>query len=140
MEEMLTGGVTNLNNEEPRIINRPKMVDVNGIKMTMPCDKIFEALAKMQGQLDNATKTSENPFYKSKYADLATCLHTAKKPLAENGLAVSQHCTFDGNSVQCVTVLGHSSGQMMVSTLAVPVTKKDPQGIGMAVTYARRYA
>ena len=117
-----------------------QFIEINGVNMTTPCNNLLDALSKMQGVLDNAKKESENPFYKSKYADLATCLHTAKKPLSENGLAVSQHCTFDGNSVQCVTVLGHSSGQMMVSTLAVPVTKKDPQGIGMAVTYARRYA
>lgn len=115
-------------------------LDVNGIRLTSPCDKLLEALSKMQGNLENAKKESENPFFKSKYADLNTCLQTAKKVMAENGLCVSQHCTFDGNIVQCVTVLGHSSGQMMVSTLNVPVTKKDPQGIGMAITYARRYA
>ena len=115
-------------------------VEMNGVKITIPCDALLEALSKMQGCLDNAKKESVNPFYKSKYADLATCLQTAKKPMADNGLSISQHCTFDGERVQCVTVLGHSSGQMMVSTLAIPVTKTDPQGIGMAITYARRYA
>ena len=114
--------------------------EVNGVKITMPCDKLFEALAKMQGALDNAKKESDNPYFKSKYADLATCLQTAKKPMADNGLSISQHCTFDGQFVQCVTVLGHSSGQMMVSTLNVPVAKKDAQGIGSSITYARRYA
>ena len=53
--------------------------EVNGVKITMPCDKLFEALAKMQGALDNAKKESDNPYFKSKYADLATCLQTAKK-------------------------------------------------------------
>lgn len=116
------------------------VIDVNGVKMTMPCDKLLEALAKMQGVLDAAKKESKNPYFNSKYADLATCLQTAKKPLADAGLSVSQHCTFDGASVHCVTVLGHSSGQMMASTLSVPVTKKDAQGVGAAITYARRYA
>lgn len=120
--------------------NGISIVEVNGVKMTFPCDKIMEALSKMQGCLDNAKKESDNPFYKSRYADLATCLQTAKKVMAENGLSLSQHCTFDGNFVQCVTVLGHTSGQMMASTLAVPVVKKDPQGIGSSITYARRYA
>lgn len=114
--------------------------EVNGVKITMPCDKLFEALAKMQGALDNAKKESDNPYFKSKYADLATCLQTAKKPMADNGLSVSQHCTFDGQFVQCVTILGHSSGQMMISTLMIPVAKKDAQGIGSSITYARRYA
>ena len=101
---------------------------------------LLEALAKMQGALDNATKSSDNPYFKSKYADLATCLQTAKKPMADNGLSISQHCTFDGQFVQCVTILGHSSGQMMISTLMIPVTKEDAQGIGSSITYARRYA
>lgn len=116
------------------------VIDVNGVKMTMPCDKLLEALAKMQGVLDAAKKESKNPYFNSKYADLAQCLQTAKKPMADAGLSVSQHCTFDGVNVHCVSVLGHSSGQMMVSTLSVPVTKKDAQGVGAAITYARRYA
>lgn len=115
-------------------------IDVNGVKMTMPCDKLLEALSKMQGALDNAPKTSKNPYFNSKYADLATCLSALKKPMSENGLSVSQHCTYDGAAIQCLTILGHSSGQMMISTLVVPVVKKDAQGIGMAITYARRYA
>ena len=76
--------------------------EVNGVKITMPCDKLFEALAKMQGALDNAKKESDNPYFKSKYADLATCLQTAKKPMADNGLSISQHCTFDGQFVASV--------------------------------------
>ena len=115
-------------------------IEMSGVKITFPCNELLEALSKMQSVLDNAKKESENPFYKSRYADLSVCLATCKKPMTDNGLSVSQHCTFDGERVQCMTVLGHSSGQMMVSTLAIPVTKKDPQGIGMAITYARRYA
>ena len=112
----------------------------NGVKITMPCDKLMEAMNKMQAVLDAAKKDSDNPYFKSKYADLATCLQTAKKPLSDNGLSISQHCTFDGQFVQCVSVLGHVSGQMMVSTLNIPVAKRDAQGIGSSITYARRYA
>ena len=114
-------------------------VEVNNVKITIPCDKLLQALSKMQGVLENAKKESENPYFKSKYADLATCLQALKKPMAENGLSVSQHCSFDGANVQCITVLGHLSGQMMISTLSMPVQKKDPQGVGAAITYARRY-
>ena len=117
------------------------LVDVgNGVKITMPCDKLMSAMAQMQAVLDMAKKDSDNPYFKSKYADLAQCLQTAKKPMADNGLSISQHCTFDGVFVQCVSVLAHSSGQMMVSTLTIPVSKKDAQGIGSSITYARRYA
>lgn len=117
------------------------LIDVgNGVKITMPCDKLMSAMAQMQAVLDMAKKDSDNPYFKSKYADLAQCLATAKKPMADNGLSISQHCTFDGAFVQCVSVLAHSSGQMMVSTLTIPVSKKDAQGIGSSITYARRYA
>lgn len=119
---------------------RMEFIELNGVRITVPCDKLMEALSKMQGTLDNAKKESQNPYYKSKYADLATCIATSKKPMADNGLSLSQHCSFDGASVHCVSVLGHTSGQMMVSTLNVTVTKKDAQGIGAAITYARRYA
>ena len=123
-------------NEEMNTI----FTDVNGIKMTMPCDKLLEALSKMQGVLDHAKKDSDNPYFKSKYADLAKCLSTIKKPMADVGLSITQHCSFDGQFVSCVTVLGHSSGQMIISTLNVPVTKRDAQGIGSGITYARRYS
>lgn len=128
--------------ENVQVINEPKsnFIEINGVKMTYPCDKLLEALSKMQGALDNAPKMSKNPYFNSKYADLATCLSALKKPMSDNGLSVSQHCTYDGVAIQCLTILGHSSGQMMISMLNVPVVKKDAQGIGMAITYARRYA
>lgn len=126
--------------EEPKIVPLSTFVEVNGVKLTFPCDKLMEALSHMQGALDNAKKESKNPYFNSKYADLATCLSALKKPMSDNGLSISQHCSYNGVSVECVTILGHSSGQMMVSSLSVPVTKKDAQGVGMAITYGRRYA
>ena len=117
-----------------------ELVDLGDVKISTPCDKLMAALSKMQGELKMALKDSDNPYFKSKYADLATCINTAKKPMADNGLSVSQHCGFDGNYVRCVTVLGHSSGQYMASTCVIPVTKKDAQGVGSAITYARRYS
>lgn len=120
--------------------NEMQMMDLGDVKISNPCDKLMAALSKMQGELKMATKDNNNPYFKSKYADLATCITTAKKPMADNGLAVSQHCGFDGNCVKCVTVLGHSSGQYMASTCVIPVTKKDAQGVGSAITYARRYS
>lgn len=138
--DIQTGGIVSVSKDtEPKVF-WTHFIEVNGIKMTVPCDKLLEALSKMQGVLDNAKKESKNPYFNSKYADLATCLQTTKLPMSENGLSMSQHCFYDGANVSCVSVLGHSSGQMMVSTLTVPVTKKDAQGVGAAITYARRYA
>ena len=48
------------------------------------------ALSKAQASITGALKDSANPFFKSKYADLASCWDACRKPLTDNGLAVIQ--------------------------------------------------
>jgi len=98
------------------------------------------ALAKAQASIKGALKSSENPFFKSKYADLSAVWEACREPLTKNGLAISQHAGGDGTTVQVETVLLHSSGQWISSTLTMRPTKSDPQAFGSAITYARRYA
>lgn len=110
----------------------------------MSTDQIGElakALAKAQGELDNATKSAANPFFKSKYADLAEVINTIKATLSKYELAYVQlpFSARDGY-VGVETVLMHSSGQHIKSRLELPVSKADAQGYGSAITYARRYA
>lgn len=102
--------------------------------------ELAAALAKAQGEMENAPKISDNPFFKSKYADLAGILNMVRPALSKNGIAVAQHPSFDGGTVSVQTILLHSSGQWMSSTIAAPVAKSDAQGIGSATTYCRRYA
>jgi len=98
------------------------------------------ALCKAQTSIKGALKSSENPFFKSKYADLSAVWEACREPLAKNGLAISQHAGGDGAMVEVETVLLHSSGQWISSTLTMRPTKGDPQAFGSAITYARRYA
>jgi len=104
-------------------------------------NELATALAKAQGEIEGATKDTENPFLKSKYADLGSVWAVARKPLSDNGLSVVQtpeNC--DSGNISLKTILFHSSGQWLASILEMPVTKQDPQGYGSAISYARRYS
>lgn len=102
-------------------------------------DKLAEALAKAQGQISGAIKDSTNPFFKSKYADLASVMDACRIPLSVNGLAIVQAARSSPGGVEVETMLIHSSGQWIKESLHLPVVKPDAQGIGSAITYARRY-
>ena len=104
--------------------------------------ELATALAKAQGQMVAAKKDAANPFYKSKYADLASIVDAVKKPLSDNGLSYAQLTDVDeAGSVYLETILMHTSGQWLSGRLRMPVAKpNDPQAMGSAVTYARRYA
>lgn len=103
--------------------------------------KLAEALAVAQGMMENASKSSANPFFKSKYADLAEVWNTIREPLSKNGLSVVQAPVgIDGRSVKILTMLLHKSGQYIRTVTTIPCAKSDAQGIGSALTYGRRYA
>ena len=101
---------------------------------------LFKALAKFQGEVENATKGSVNPHFKSKYADLAEVLNTVRPVLAANGLSVIQSPSFDGGIAHVTTTLAHSSGGYITGTMSCVPAKLDGQGIGAATTYLRRYS
>lgn len=98
------------------------------------------ALSKAQGAMRAAIKDSANPFFKSKYSDLASVIEAIRKPLSENGLAFVQGTDFDDScGVIVETMLMHSSGEWISARIKMVPTKNDPQGIGSCVTYAKRY-
>ena len=104
-------------------------------------NELAAALAKAQAEMQHAGKTAENPFFKSKYADLPAVIDAARPFLAKNGLAVTQPIDIDeSGNLTLVTQLSHASGQWMRSWYPVRPVKNDPQGLGSAVTYARRYS
>lgn len=103
-------------------------------------NELATALAKAQGELENASKSSSNPHFKSKYADLAEILNTVRPVFALNGLSVTQCPSFEAGIVSVETILMHSSGQWMSSVISAPVSKQDAQGVGSAITYCRRYS
>lgn len=100
------------------------------------------ALSAFQQEIEGAKKTSDNPFYKSKYADLGEIWKTCREPLTKHGLSVVQ-TNIPGVEGEIIiqTMLLHSSGEYIISDgLNLPLTKKDPQAAGSANTYGRRYS
>ena len=100
---------------------------------------LAEALSKAQRTMKNAVKDSSNPFFKSKYADLASVSDACREELSANGLAVVQLPTMRDGKMVLEYMLMHSSGEFIGSELEMTPVKSDPQGIGSAITYARRY-
>ena len=100
------------------------------------------ALSKAQADITGALKDSSNPFFKSKYADLASCWDACRKQLAANNLAVIQtvYVHWDSGQTMLATTLAHSSGEWIRSELPVLTKDMSPQAQGSSITYARRYA
>lgn len=99
-------------------------------------NELFKALSKAQSEIHGAKADSNNPFFKSKYADLESVWSAIREPLAKNGLAVSQ--IVDGDNL--ITMLGHESGQYISGTYVLNPKDKSPQAVGSATSYARRYS
>jgi hypothetical protein len=122
----------------------PKKPDWNALvgkpKITEERAELAAALSKAQAEIDAAPKTESNPFFKSSYADLATVRAVIREAFGKHGLSVVQIPHTSDGAVSVTTLLMHASGQFIEGTLTLRPTKNDPQGIGSAITYARRYA
>jgi hypothetical protein len=101
---------------------------------------LAKAIVAAQKATESIKKAATNPAFKSKYADLAHVVEGVIPALNAAGVAVLQSPSYDGDMVSVSTVLLHDSGSSVTSTLALRPTKSDPQGIGSAITYGRRYA
>jgi hypothetical protein len=110
------------------------------MKMSNEINELGTALALANEELANPKKTSSNPFFKSKYADLSECVNVSRPVLAKNGLSISQMPSYDLAIVTVETLLIHSSGQWIMSKISAPADKPTAQGIGSAITYCRRYS
>ena len=98
---------------------------------------IAAALMQFQVKCGKIAKSADNPFFKSKYAPLPEILEAIQIPLSECGLTFAQFP--DGDSL--TTILMHpASGEWMEASYAMHPVKLDPQSVGSAITYARRYA
>lgn len=104
-------------------------------------DKIASALVKAQRAFGPALKSSSNPHFKSKYADLSACIEAVIDGLNANGIALIQKQHPHDGGVAVETIFVHESGEILsAGMLTVPAAKQDPQGYGSALTYARRYS
>ena len=108
--------------------------------------QLAAALCKAQSTMTHAIKDANNPFFHSKYADLASVVEASRPSLAKNGLSVVQ-CTW-GNAL--FTRLLHESGEWIEGSIELKPMRQvkdkgweeshDPQSYGSCITYARRYA
>ncbi len=105
--------------------------------------ELAKALNSFQGKMVAVKKDATNPFYKSKYATLDTIWETIRRLLSENGLSVTQTMgMLEGNPPMTLleTTLCHTSGEWISGTQIVNPVKNDPQSLGSAISYARRYS
>lgn len=102
--------------------------------------ELFAAIAEAQGEVENASKSSANPHFKSKYADLAEVLNTVRPVFASKGLSLVQSTGYADGQVHVHTVVAHKTGGLISSTASCVPAKSDAQGIGAATTYLRRYS
>ena len=104
-------------------------------------NELAAALAKAQAKIRGAVKDSANPFFKSSYADLQSVWDAIREPLAANGLCVIQTtATNAAGGLELITTLAHSSGQWIEGRFPVLPLKNEPQAVGSAVSYSRRYS
>jgi hypothetical protein len=108
------------------------------MKTSESTQKISPDLIVAQSKIKHATKDSNNPHFKNDYASLESVIDATKAALLENNIVLMQGMSEDGNVL--VTRLQHSSGEFFETYVKLVLSKQDMQGLGSAITYARRYA
>lgn len=101
--------------------------------------ELAKALTAVQAKIGSASKSSINPHFKSKYADLSEVWAAWQAVGPAHGLSITQTLRFADGHQLLVTTLLHESGESMTSEMLLTPTKNDMQGMGSAITYARRY-
>jgi hypothetical protein len=100
---------------------------------------IATALVKAQREFGPALKTSINPHFRSRYADLSMCVEAVLDALNNNGIFLLQKNYENSNGIMVETIFVHESGEMLeCGRLYFPASKNDPQGFMSALTYGRR--
>jgi hypothetical protein len=103
--------------------------------------ELFKSLHAAQGQIKGVAKDAKNPHFKSRYVTLEAAHEAARPALQATGLSITQAPgKLSDGIIEITTMLAHVSGEWMRSTLHMPVPKRDPQGVGSAITYGLRYS
>jgi len=112
-------------------------------------ENIFKAIILCKNLSRNPKKTSSNPYFRSRYADLSEVLDCLSEPLEMSKLAISQHPSVNGGVLSIETLVIHESGEWMSSVISCEINKvlrengqieTDPQRIGSLISYLRRYS
>jgi len=102
--------------------------------------EIASALCKAQKEMDYAKKDGRNPFFKSSYATLESIIEIFKEFFSPQGLAFTHLPKIEDGEPVIEVFLIHQSGEWLSGVYKITSVKQDPQGIGSAMTYARRYS
>lgn len=116
-------------------------VEVNAYQSS-EISELAKALINVQRNLQPAVRDATNPFVHNRYATLNSVMESCREALLSNNIWLTQYpVPADLGFLGLVTKLTHAeSGQWQASLAMVPLPKADPQGMGSAMTYARRYA
>lgn len=106
------------------------------MKTSDSISKISEALAKAHAKIKHAIKDANNPHFRNDYASLESVIDASKEALLEQGIVVIQ----SPSTASLTTRLQHASGEFFEDQIGLLFVKQDMQGLGSAITYARRYA
>ena len=107
---------------------------------TQSLGKLAEALSKAQAEIKGAIKDSENPHFRSSYADLESVWEACRGVITKYGLSVVQTNGRDQHGMYLRTTLLHTSGENISGDTPILLgTRQDMQALGSAITYARRY-
>lgn len=113
-------------------MNAPKKVEA---------ESLAQAMAAAFAEIEAATKGTNNPHFKTKYADLTSVIEAIKPALVAHNLFFTQHPRPNDKGVEVETILHHANGETFsLGSLFVPADRNNAQGFGSALTYARRYA
>jgi hypothetical protein len=104
---------------------------------------VHAALLAARREFDPVLKDLQNPHFKSKFASLSSVLAATDSALAKYGLCLIQYTRVRENgAVLLITELVHveTNGTISSEYLLTPCKPNDPQAMGGALTYARRYS
>ena len=100
----------------------------------------YKAYAQLLNSINTIKKNSDNPYYKSKYADLSSIFDEVKERILENGFVLLQTPVFkDGRNFLNTKILHLATGEFLEGEVELLTVKPDMQQLGSAITYARRY-
>jgi len=109
------------------------------MKTSEAINELATALNKAQSGMTGAKKGATNPFFKKSYSDFSMVIEAISQPFADNGLCFVQAAEMNEMKAAVTTRIMHVSGQYIESVTELPPTKNDAQGVGSAISYAKRY-
>lgn len=103
--------------------------------------ELFASLAKAQSEMRVAGMSSENPYFKSRYADLSELVRASRPALTKYGLSViHQILPNDDGQMILHCILAHASGQYISTRMRILPGKNDIQSLGSYISYLKRYS